>query len=323
MEREFPIHGAGLSPEIEHMIRDLLHEHREQGKNKVEGEIEKTDSDIRAMVVVNYLVQQLLVDLNLRKRIELEKPVIEPEQVHLLPSETFHTMFPDAKRSGAVHDSNSRAVFVNGDSSALPWTRFHVLLHETLHAVGFEAFRASVDTPSFSTYRNGYVVHEVSDEGQNEGELFRGFNEGFVDLMTSQLVSRNEEFIRRACEIQEERKMRFAEGYAQFIAVVLKIMNKVAQRTGRQVSDVLASYERSYFTGNMLHMREIEKTFGRHSLRVLAELGRNPSSSQDRMEESEKNGKILRYFDAEDKQERALIASEILGSTAEQSNDAK
>jgi hypothetical protein len=70
---------------------------------------------------------------------------------------------------------------------------------------------------------------------------------------------------------------------------------------GETKEDVWKRFKRGEFTGEMMHLRDVETAFGAHSLEILA-----------MMESRKFNKRILKYFSTKDLIERERIGKKII-----------
>ena len=85
-----------------------------------------------------------------------------------------------------------------------------------------------------------------------------------------------------------------------------EIIFRISEKQGEEYQTVWKRFERGYFTGEMMHMRDVERTFGKGSLRILA-AAYPESENRDDIDE-----KIFEYFDAKTEEEKDELAKEIL-----------
>jgi hypothetical protein len=85
------------------------------------------------------------------------------------------------------------------------------------------------------------------------------------------------------------------------IEIVEIIIQKVAEKKGEDRELVWQRFKRGLFSGEMMHLRDIEETFGKGSLRILASL-----ESED-----VPVAMVKKYFESENETEKNAIAREI------------
>ena len=96
--------------------------------------------------------------------------------------------------------------------------------------------------------------------------------------------------------------------YGECISILDLIIRKVAQDRNEDEIAVWKRFKRGMFTGEMMHLRDIEHAFGRGSLRVLAALNWESNHTIP----IELIPKIKEYFDSDDDEKRDEIAKEVL-----------
>lgn len=173
---------------------------------------------------------------------------------------------------------------------------FAVLLHEALHEKGFVKIDIRKNEPT--SYRVGYNL--------KEGQVFHGFNEGVTDLLTMRLLDLHKDEIKEEFGVelnteQDKNDKNSVWNYINRPAAAVLVANVY-------VGDFDTLW-RGYFTGDMMHLRAIEKKHGKSALRILSLL--------DDAEEdggADKIKKIFRFFDEDATQEeKDAIRSRLLG----------
>mgnify|MGYP001566357251 CR=1 FL=1 len=90
--------------------------------------------------------------------------------------------------------------------------------------------------------------------------------------------------------------------------IVRLVIKKVAEKKGITYDEVWKKIKKGYFSGEMMHLRDVEDVFGHGSLRFLGALG----SGEVLGGRGELNQKFYMYFKTDDKSERNKIAREVL-----------
>ena len=85
-------------------------------------------------------------------------------------------------------------------------------------------------------------------------------------------------------------------------------MEKIAEKNSESKEAVWMRFKKGEFTGEMMHLREVERTFGKGALRVLAALG----SGTRNMKRSKLIEQTESYFKTDDVAAQEKIAKEIL-----------
>jgi hypothetical protein len=141
-----------------------------------------------------------------------------------------------------------------------------ILKHEMVHSGSYKKYIVSKkegEDTKVSKYRLGYHLSYQKDKMKKS--LFGGFNEAIVDATTIDIVNNenkdsNKEMISRVS----------FSSYKFNLSLVDKIASKIAQVKGETKEDVWNRFKAGQFTGNMMHLRDVETVCGEGSLRVLA-----------------------------------------------------
>ena len=159
---------------------------------------------------------------------------------------------------------------LQGYPKAAEILKFLVLLHEVIHAAGF-----SEKNTRGQISRVGYSPWNWSMPLQGH-EHMRGFNEGVVQSLAVLWANKHAEKISVFFKVQdiEDVKMVISswgiyETECQILDVITDRIARVNAEEKQKVFDRIAS---GYFTGHMMHLRDIDLAFGKGSLRHLAAL---------------------------------------------------
>lgn len=149
-------------------------------------------------------------------------------------------------------------------------SNYSTILHESIHGKSFHKYELNIDESnpekiSENIYRTGYLLTKNGQE-----DYFRGLNEGIVDKTTMDILIK--EYKNEPDIINKIRKILYYIESKYFIEMLTidAIVNKIAQNKNEEKENVWASFKKGQFTGEMMHLRDIEKVYGSGSLRVLA-----------------------------------------------------
>jgi hypothetical protein len=145
----------------------------------------------------------------------------------------------------------------------------------------------------------------------------RAFNEGVVETTVEEFFTRNSQAIGRRLSIPERELEKCTFGYTTFRRVVKDLCHGLAQAQNSKPQDAWKKIKKGQFTGEMMHLRDIEHAYGKGSLRILDAL-RGASDDLDNQEKSKEqvdkeNEKILQFFENYDRKEesRELVRMEL------------
>ncbi len=300
MEKEPIIIGKNLTLEDKEEIKNRLEKIKEQARQPIEGEFEKTEDELKFIERVNSYIGEELWGLGLE-----DKPEIKPEQVHLLPKEVFDEWFPELG-SQACSSANRRAIYIDKSASTgLRLPVFKSLLHESLHLASHYKFRSEENKGM--AYRFGYKIYNP----KNDHEHFSGLNEAVIDKTAKEIFAKREKELADEFGFPEsEKKTLF--WYDEYVKPLEAIIGKIAEKNGETGETVWRRFKKGLFTGEMMHLREVERVFGKDALKVFAALGQTTKF----LSVDEVNEKVLRYFETDDPEERQKLAKTILGKGA-------
>ncbi|MGE5425855.1 MAG: hypothetical protein ACM3PZ_02170 [Bacillota bacterium] len=253
-------------------------------------EEEKTTEDI--LVINSY-------NNYLQKEIKLfgitVAPILE-EKIKFFTTDNFNKLFEkeDKTAGGYIMEAGLICLKKNGLET------FHTLMHEMIHYYSFHKINLDENDKLYQVARVGYNEYDARN--------FVGLNEGLTELIVSKILSGNIKDIKDNISyfgdknVSEEDKESFFKPikgrYSQFSSMLLR---KLSEKELLPEDDLLKKFEEGMFTGEMMHLREIEKMFGKNSLRILAYYDIYEDKDIDRLvydyfnkfESDEKSGQVL------------------------------
>lgn len=157
------------------------------------------------------------------------------------------------------------------------------MIHEALHIIGFQRFY--VDTDQYYLLRTGYNYDEERSESTSK-EKFESFNEAVVEKINREICERNKNifedqkypfdintlYIRAHRDIQGEKATKNDGPYSKDIDLLDHIMDEVFKKTGQNKEETWKHIKEGYLSGNMMHLRIIDRVFGKGSLRLYSEM---------------------------------------------------
>lgn len=180
--------------------------------------------------------------------------------------------------------------------------RLGTILHECLHAASCQKYALGKD--NVSTYRIGYATKHPDQERQK----LVAFNEGLTEVMVWDLLGQKSEYLRKRFEIQEKDVSPSHGGYIDSQYLILLLSKRVAGKLEKSKTEVYCNFKRGYFTGEMMHLRDIEKAFGPGALAIVDMMVALPKTK----EAIGRNEKIFQFFETDSEDEREQLRDELL-----------
>jgi len=180
--------------------------------------------------------------------------------------DNFSKRIPDMP--AAFHDSQTKAVYIDkGDFHRL--RIYEHMLHEIIHTAAFHKFHADVKNRMIKNYRTGYGFKDPRTNGH---EIFYRFNEAVVDKTTYEILRKHADELMQKLSITPEEIKVSQFIYNPFVNILDKIIQRIADKKGESETAVWQKLERGQFTGEMMHLRDIEKYIGKGLLKKLANI---------------------------------------------------
>ncbi len=296
-----------LSPEEkaveEEDARQFMRELSESAAGSFVGELIKTDAEKAVIYNFNKYIRESAAELGVEE-IRKQFPL---RNLHVVLPEGYKKRFPDDhKGNSGRYLSITDAIFTKRDKDINRLQLAHIIGHEMIHS--FSANRYDFDSDWSLTYNKlGYrsskvVKSPVSmaesgpiDEVETEeitADLFLGFNEAITDLMAKEMIEKHQPELLRTLDIKEDELDQYPLNYYGYCPMIEWIMDKIAEKNGEDWETVWKKFKLGLLTGKMMHLREIERTLGPGSLRLVANLGNSKEDNQafrDFMENYDKN----------------------------------
>ncbi|MFA5831114.1 MAG: hypothetical protein WC878_04785 [Candidatus Paceibacterota bacterium] len=301
-----------IKSKVRSRVKEMLDGLRDTSAKPIEGEIEKTRKQLEYIEFAEATLEKTFKKLS----IPHEGRFVEPEQIHFLAKEIFEKKFPGVVcDAGGLFRTSEQAIYMNNEavsSGSNPDDRemFNLedLTHECIHLSSRLKYHASVDAQkqvSVGSYRTGYLV--ISPE--NGERKFNGFNEGVVCITQRMLLQGEAAELEKRFGITQEQLADIGYGiYVPNQKLVYALVEKIAKHRREKPGFSLTRIIRGQFTGEMMHLRDIEQIYGKKSLEILAKF----QSSQDPKNSQERDKLILEYFQSDDPQERSDLKDIIL-----------
>jgi hypothetical protein len=300
---QFNLIGSEKSPEEYKKIRETLKDWQKEGLEKIEGEYEKSEEEIKFINKINSYFDKELEEIGVERRVDSK-----PERVHFLSDEVFKKEFPEAGEARGVQRSHEDIICLNKDIFAGNRLGLYKTIgHELLHNLSFQKYFVDTERKKIRGYRGGYRVQAAREDNH---EHFRGLNEAITDKFLKEVFLKNKDEIISEFNISKEEQQKPVPYQHENIAILDAIIEKIVKEKNENQKDVWGKFKRGMFTGEMMHLRDVDRVFGRGSLRVLAALDSEGSTKNLSPEKIDSD--ILKYFTTDNQKEKRKIALSIL-----------
>lgn len=273
--KENIVTGKNITPEERRLAEAKLRHLSFEGilEPVSEQELEKTHEELELITIANKKILQKF------KEFDIGMPqFLEPEAIHVLPEKYTELAM---EYSVGRYESMSNSILIKRKEGSLDF--FKSVIHELLHAYSCNKFIIEKDKEKLrlSEYRSGYAIPKKDASEEGYYVQFRGFTEALVEDLTLEIASNSADdlvklsgqkinkdvlkiILRNSNSYKNERRFlhRIIDEYC-----FLKNSNNEDQVNS---TNVLETLRKGLFTGEMMHLREFEKTFGPGTLRVLA-----------------------------------------------------
>lgn len=276
----------------------------EESAVPVEGEEEKTEEERAYIDKANDLLQRRLADLG------VSYTPIPPEKIHLLSAEAYGKEI-GSSRGGGVTFVVDDVIFMNKDKYNGGADLLDALVHEMIHLVSKHRFFEN-EEHGMITARTGYQLRSPWKESEGR-EVLTGFNEIITEYMAVRILEATKDELVQELGIARKDIEEFQYAYAQYDDVFSKIIRGVAADKGLSVREVMDDFERGQFAENLFALKDIEHTFGKGSLKVLACLG----VLRDPVAREKVDTLVENYFSSDNQDEKASLQKEIRSSFEE------
>jgi len=295
-QSELNVHGKNLNPEEREKAAKYFEKFFRKGLEPIAGEVEKSEELLRFVEKINgYLNEEL-------KELGLDEVRLDARRIHILPTEDFKREFPHAEANGVYRDAED-GVYVKQDKSRLQ--TYKSLLHEVIHQISYGAVYANPETRKIYFTRVGYMNEPATEEHH---EHFRGINEAVVDSIVREILNKHGQELIKELSITEEERRQTIVYCRDYIDILDIVIEKISEKNNENRRSVWSRFKKGEFTGEMMHLRDVERTFGKEALRVLAALG----SGTKNMPESKLIEQMKNYFQTDNEVVKEKMAKEIL-----------
>ncbi|MBD3282184.1 MAG: hypothetical protein GF387_01080 [Candidatus Portnoybacteria bacterium] len=269
---------------MENMEKQL----NKQEETRTAEEIEKDPTTIKFINSLNSLIEKEFEDLDIEK----EPKEINSEMVHFLNKDGYKKYFPEEDRAKIVLSPEQSNIYLNLDSFKSIEEVYATITHEFLHLQSF--LKKSKDG-----IRTGYNIVKEKEEH------FTALNEFIINKLTKEILKKNEKELKEENIIIEKN----FPSIKYDSPILNTIINKIAEKENKEEEEIWEIFKKSLFTGNLMHLRKIEKTFGKNSLKLLSKFY---SKEKSRGERQEEHFDVLNYFRFDNPEEKEKILKKYL-----------
>lgn len=309
--------GKNLSEKWMEKASNYIEKSKEEGLKRIDGEYDKDSTEINFIEMVNNVLREELNEM----QIEGSK-FVAPDQIHSLNDETYQKMFGNSAGTHLFFDDaiyiNRDSIFKNANSPSIKHLK--VILHEIIHSYAFRKYYVNIDKEikhtNYSGYRYGYQVEHPYELNHLH---FQGFNEAVTEEITSEMEQKYFVGILQKLNFPQDDLKEVALGvdrnptYEKQREILLTIIKRIANTKQESEQSIWQQIKGGYFTGEMMYLRDIEKVFGKGSLRVLAAMDCGMKDNPPIPKYRQKiNNRILEYFETSGEENREEIAHSIL-----------
>lgn len=237
-------------------------------------EREKTPEEKRCIeVAIKWLEEECL-------EMGLSIDHISLDQIHFLSEEEWLLKHGSFRDHGITNNNTfnidiQQEVF---DSANLP-RKILLIVHEMTHATGHHKYfpKNTFQSDEVLPYRIGYRTVQKdrmnARDFENVGRL-SGFNEAMVDLFSWSVIDRHRtELSEMLGEEVSVDTTWDAITYWDYVSVVNQIISGITETRNKELADVYQTMFKGLFTGEMMHLREVNRVWGENGLKILAIMG--------------------------------------------------
>ncbi len=298
--------GKNLKIEDIEDINQAFSAEKAKAEEPMPGELVKSDDEIKFIQKINDYLSEEIENSGTKKDYEISQ-----KQIHFLPQDLFQKNFPETEigRKTAIQPPFFDQTYINKTLCQDDLMKYYLMMHESVHILSIKKYY--VDEDSIMPYRSGYGIIHPEETETDPHEHFRGLNEALVEKIVIDIFTKHKQEICKEFNISDfyYDYLMPRTRYNYYIDILDFIAAKIAEKNSDAKENVWRRFKKGIFTGEMMHLRDIEKTFGKGSLRILAAL---ESAVKPNFSYEESAEKIMRYFQTESETEKNEIAKEIL-----------
>jgi hypothetical protein len=306
-----PLHYDRGNENVKNAVADI-ESHRTA--EVVNGTLEKSESVEYLMREANLILQEYLEESGFESSFDIEELLEHTYTVddnHVL----LHTTTGEDIQFGlyaASYDAIADKLYLKGGEHGLESHgevfTLRVLIHEMVHMYqkmylrAFEAKSGRVHVQKRGGYHLDTRIHDVEGVINQSGKL-GGLNEALTDFIAIRAIE--------SAQILHPHSIPrlWNDSYSEEKRTFMAILGKISESEQKSFEEFEFEFAKGYIMGDMMHLRRVEKYFGKDSLKILALLGtyRLEDPNTRRLGDM-----IANYFEIDDEDARAEIAQTLL-----------
>ena len=300
----FKLHFRKTLEEDKSDIKNNIEKDLSSKEEKIHGEYKKTKEELEAINLINKYLQKEIKELDIEP-----KSSIDISRIHFVNKEIAQKS--DIHGFGVFY-SDRDSISINKDVFfGERLLLYRIILHEMIHYYSFNSIIFTGSTNDIDDYRCGYSVYS-KNETFRHGHFY-GFNEAVTEKIVKDILRNNIQELKNKFnisekEFKEENKLRSL--YKNEINILDLIIDNMAKFYKKDPKEIWNNFKKGFFNGDMMHLRDIEETFGPGSLRVLAAMTSKGGMKNIQKENIFSN--LVKFFKEKNQEKRNKLANEIL-----------
>ncbi len=259
--RQFKMEGNNFLKTSQEGLVNSVNQHIENLEIKLfNSEEEKTPQDEAVINELFSILEKEYKELDLPEDYFYE---LNKNKIHFLSNEEFIKAVPFAKDikigANAYQDGS---YIIRREAFSTPLQFYKANLHELIHAASFKRFNLNDQSGNLSLEKIGY-----------KSDKFLGLNEAMTDLMTLEFMEKNKEDLRLLINFSDQEFSDLEKSLYPYYSLVEKIVDSISENNEEARELTWERFKKGMFTGEMMHLRDIEKTYGEGALKKIASLG--------------------------------------------------
>ncbi|MEA3322984.1 MAG: hypothetical protein U9Q12_02070 [Patescibacteria group bacterium] len=224
--------------------------------------LEKNNKKFNAVDIREYGPEAVAI---FDKSLELVIQFLERIGINIrdLGVESFNVFVTKTEKGNSFYNSAWDKIVINESTLKDEQSAVRTIIHEIYHNLSAHALHLTQFQQEDKKYvrkiKSGFsseyslIEKKVRHKSIDNKELFNALNEGVTDWLTIVTIPKEQ---------------LTPSGYQGEVAIVHSLLKNVYGESDSEVKIFLESY----FTGKMMHLRNIEKFYGKNSLKLLAHL---------------------------------------------------
>lgn len=289
----------------------IKYKNQKRCEEVLKGELEKTSNEYALINQTESFINNELLRLSLPNNFK-----IDPKEIHFLPTndnqykENIGTSGAYSMQTERVYlfkkneenkkilnkieyfiESYIRKIF----NKNIKEEKFETIIHESIHSSSHHKY---IGDKVPTQYRIGYEL--IKNRVSKNIKLFEGFNESVVQKTTLDILNHEDkngkEYINNLIDTM----------YSEHMFILDQIIKKISIVKNQSQNEVWERFKKAQFTGEMMHLRDVEGAFGPGSLRVLSSIRASEPPHRSLL--------YYTYFSTDNKEAKDIIARILLNN---------